>query len=251
MSGGRADAAGASEPARPLELSVVVPVYDEAPGIASLLRAWLTELGRLGVAHEVLVYDDGSCDGSAAAVEAVAAEHPQVVLSRHANRGHGPTILRGYREARGRWVAQVDGDGEVPPSQFGSLWELRDGVDIVIGCRKGRRSAGDRKIVSAVSRLAVRALFGRGIHDVNSPFRLYRGERLRDLLAALPPGDLFAPNVALAGLALRQRLRIAEIPVTFVSRRWGRPSLGSWKLWPAAARALRETVTVARARPPV
>ena len=239
-----------SAPAVPSpQLTLVIPVHDEVGGIVPLLRHWVTVLGRLGIDHELRVYDDGSRDGSGDALAALAAELPQLVLTRHANRGHGPTILRGYREARGAWVFQADGDGEIAPGELARLWELRDRHDLVLGRRTGRRSTPDRRLVSAVSRLAVRLLFGRGVGDVNTPFRLMRAERLREALAELPEPDLFAPNVALAGLAIRRGWRIAEVPVAFESRRWGRASLGSWRLWRAAARALRETWVVARGRP--
>lgn len=229
------------------ELSVVIPAYNEAAGIAGLVRAWTDEISSLGIAHEVLVYDDGSTDGTAGELERVAGERPAVRPASHPNRGHGPTVLRGYREARGAWVLQVDGDGEIAPEHFAALWARRDDGDLLLGRRVGRRDGAARAIVSTVARASVRLLFGGRVHDVNSPFRLVRRAALVGLLSQVPD-QAFAPNVLLTGLACRRGLRVVEIAVPNEGRRWGRASLASWGLWRKAAIALRQTAALARAR---
>lgn len=227
------------------QLSVVVPAYDEEGAIAGVVRGWAAMLDRLGVAYEIRVYDDGSRDGTAAVLDALAREVPALVVVHQENRGHGPTVLRGYREARGAWIFQVDGDDELPPDAFPTLWALRNDADLVLGIRTGRVQPIGRRIVSAVSRLAVRLLFGRGVHDVNVPYRLHRRAVLEGLLP-LVPDDTFAPNVALTGLAVRQGLVIREVPVLHRPRRTGTSSFGRLSMWRSAARALRETLSIAR-----
>jgi glycosyltransferase involved in cell wall biosynthesis len=227
------------------ELSVVVPVFNEEAAIGGVLRAWAAQLDRLGVSYELRVYDDGSDDQTPELLAGLGARLPRLCTFRHPNRGHGPTILRGYREAAGDWVFQADGDGEIPASAFSALWERRRDYDFLLGHRHGRHSPVHRRIVSLGSRLAVRTLFGSGLSDVNSPFRLVRGAALRDLLRFLPDG-LFAPNVALAGLAVRRGLRLCEIPVPHIDRVGDRGSLASWQIWRGAARTLLETMSVAR-----
>ncbi len=97
------------------------PAYNEADRVASVIEEWTTELDRLGVDYELVVYDDGSTDRTLQVLAACRARHSRLRVERHANMGHGPTILRGYREARGRWVLQLDGDGEVGPEAFGGF----------------------------------------------------------------------------------------------------------------------------------
>ena len=82
-------------------LTLVMPVYNEAAAIGGVVRSWAAELDRLGIDYEMRVYDDGSRDQSAAVLEQLSNEVPRLLVTRHSNRGHGPTILRGYREARG------------------------------------------------------------------------------------------------------------------------------------------------------
>src|SRR5262245_33978912 len=116
---------GDHAPLRRRQLSVVIPVYNEEATIADAVLEWAAELDRSAIDYELLVYDDGSCDHSGRRVEALRASIPRIVLRRHGNMGHGPTVLRGYREAHGEWIFQADSDGEVAPSSFRALWDVR------------------------------------------------------------------------------------------------------------------------------
>ncbi len=223
-------------------LSVVMPVYNEQGAIRDVLVAWDDEIARLGVPYELRVYDDGSRDGTPAILDEVARERPRVTAVHQPNRGHGPTIRRGYEEARGEWVFQVDSDDEMSPASFPDVWGRRD-ADLVLGYRVGRESPRVRRIVTAVSRWTVRSLFGAGVRDVNTPYRLYRSELLARLLPLVPP-DAFAPNVILPGLAIRAGARIVEVGVPHRGRRSGTAHLARLRLLAAAARSFIQTARV-------
>lgn len=227
-------------------LTVVMPVYNEAAAIGGVVRAWSAELDSLGIDYEMRVYDDGSRDTSAAVLEELSNQVPRLLVTRHSNRGHGPTILRGYREARGEWVFQTDSDGEMEPDSFRLLWEKRADYDFLLGIRGGRVWTPPRWVMTRASRLAVRMLFGGGVKDVNTPYRLMRRSALARLLEDLPD-DLFAPNVILSGLAVRRGLRVFEVEVPHQGRRTGKASLsGVRKLVKPATRSLRQTIAIAR-----
>src|ERR1041385_713858 len=106
-----------------------MPVYNEELGIADVVTAWIAMLNRLGVTYEFLLYNDGSKDGTGAKLDSLAARDPHVRVTHHTNRGHGPTVLRGYREARGEWVFQADSDDEIPAEAFEAVWRAREGRD--------------------------------------------------------------------------------------------------------------------------
>jgi dolichol-phosphate mannosyltransferase len=231
-----------------LELSVVIPVYNEAEAVTGVLDEWLAELERLGVRFEVAAYDDGSSDGSLALLETAAAGEPRLRVVSHPNRGHGPTILRGYHEATGEWIFQTDSDGELTPEEFESLWRQREGFDFLVGYRQGRRSSPSRAAVTVLSRLVVAMLFGRRIRDVNAPYRLMRRSSLMPLLAYLPE-DAFAPNVLLSGLVSRKGLRVTEAPVAQRPRRGGQGSLTSKRLWRGVFKTLRDAIHTSRRAP--
>jgi glycosyltransferase involved in cell wall biosynthesis len=229
----------------PLELSVVMPVFNEEAAIEAVVTDWLSRLESLDVAYELIVLDDGSTDATGAVLARLASAAPALHVIRHANRGHGPTVLRGYALTRGSWVFQVDSDGEIPSDEFPQHWTRRESYDVVIGRRTNRAMPLVRRGVSVMSRVSVQLLFGRGIHDVNVPYRLMRGALLRDVVQTLP-ADLFAPNVVLSGLAVRRGWRILEIPVAHVGRRHGQSSLGRLNVLRPAARSLWQTIRMAR-----
>jgi len=224
-------------------LSIVIPIFNEAERVADTIAAWTRETAGRGIACEILVYDDGSTDDTPRTLEDVARHHPTVRVTRHPNRGHGPTILRGYIEARGEWVLQIDGDDEVGTTPFAAFWDARDDFDLLIGQRTGRRLGPARRLLSRGAALAVRTWFGGALSDVNSPYRLMR----RSVLVRLLPGistDTFAPNVAITGLAIREGFRVGERAVA--SRPAARRRRASWSATRAAVLSLRQLLPIAR-----
>ena len=239
----RGGPAPASDPDGP-ELTVVIPVFGEAAHIEDLLGAWSSTLQSLRIDYVLCVHDDGSRDATRAILERLAGADARIEVVSHENRGHGPTILDGYRRARGRWVLQVDGDGEIAPDHFPALWSPRDGYDLLLGSRRRSFQSPARRVLSATAGLAVRALFGRGIGDVNVPYRLMRASALRPLLERIPAGS-FAPNLLLSGLAIRRGLRIHSHDVPVRARASGRSSLTGWRLWSGAWRSMVDVLRVA------
>ncbi len=224
-------------------LSIVMPVYNEVEAIPGVLRAWHAELERLGIDFEIRAYNDGSKDGTGPILDDLAQELPRLKAFHHNNRGHGPTILRGYQEAPAEWVFQVDSDDEMGPEGFEQLWRVRHDYDLLLGYRAGRLSSPGRKLITGVARLTVRMMFRRGFRDVNTPYRLMRGSELRKLLRHVPD-DTFAPNVSLTGLFGLFRLRVFEAPVGHQERQTGTVSIAGWKLWKSAARSLIQTLQI-------
>lgn len=219
-----------------------MPVYNEEACIAQVVSAWREALARLGIEFRMIVLNDGSCDGTAGELEAFAGDE-RVSIIHKPNSGHGPTLLEGYRRAarQAAWVFQCDSDDEMPPEAFEKLWQQREQLDAIFGIRTGRVQGPGRKLISAISRLAVRTLFAGGVRDVNVPYRLIRGEVLGPIVERLP-ADTFAPNVIISGAVAMGRWRIANEPVPHQGRRTGKVSIVKWRLWKAAARSLVQTI---------
>lgn len=225
-----------------IDLVVVMPVYNEVGCIEAVLHSWLTQLRGLGMPFCILVLDDGSTDGTPTVLHNFVGETEIQVISK-ANSGHGPTILEGYCRgvAQADWVLQVDSDGEISPEEFGLLWEKRKEYDALFGIRSGRVQTLDRKIISAVSRGLTRLLYGRGIADVNVPFRLMRSSMLAPVLAKIPP-DTLAPNIVISGMMVKRNVRVFQTPVSHENRTTGVSSIRNYKLLFFAARAFFQTV---------
>lgn len=230
------------------ELSVVVPAYNEEARIGAVANELLAWFDERHLDAELLARDDGSRDATAARLAEIAARDARLAVVSRPNRGHGPTLLEGFAAARGAWIAQLDGDGEVRAAALARLWERRAEADLLIAARRPRRRSAARKLLSAGARFALARLFGAALADPNSPCRLWRGEALRPLLAELP-GDLFAPNVVLCGLAARQRLRLLELDAGEPpSARPASSLAGAGRLLAVAVRSWRETARAARRR---
>jgi dolichol-phosphate mannosyltransferase len=225
-----------------LDLIVVMPVYNEEECIAAVVRSWRHQLEAMGLNFLITVLNDGSRDSTGAALEAFA-EDNRVRIVNKPNSGHGPTILRGYRVAveEARWVFQVDSDDEMKPNHFPRLWEKREKYDALFGVRVHREQDLARHLLSVGSRAMVRLLFGRGVRDVNTPYRLMRAEALRPIVTAIPD-DTFAPNVIISGVFSRHRNRIHNLPVPHENRKTGTGSLTSSKVWKVAFRSLVQTL---------
>ena len=232
-------------------LCVVMPVYNERDAIGPVLEKWHAALDGLGIDFEIRPYNDGSKDDTLAVMKAAAERlGPRISVRDKPNGGHGNTILTGYREAAADgfdWVFQIDSDDEMGPDGFSGLWERRNEYDFLVGIRDGRRQALPRKVVSLVSRLCVRIFYGKGVWDVNTPYRLMRVSAFRDFYAAIPL-TTFAPNVILSGLAARHSLKMFEMPVPQHDRTTGEVSIKKWKLLKAAAKSFWQTISFALSR---
>jgi len=226
-------------------LAVVMPVYNEAEIVASVLQKWRDELERLCIDYHIHVYNDGSRDNTLSVLQQAAAIiGPRIVVHDQKNAGHGPTILRGYRDncSSADWIFQIDSDDEMEPSHFGALWNNRENYDFLLGVRGGRRQPLPRKLVTLVSRKTVNLFYGNGINDVNSPYRLMRCSVFKSLYSQIPD-DTFAPNLIISGMAAKNITRCFQSLVPQRERHTGEVSIKRWRLFKAAVRSLVQTIS--------
>ena len=228
------------------KLCIVMPVYNEEGSIGAVLEKWTRALDELEINYVIRPYNDGSRDSSLSVMRAAAAKSPRIEVHDKPNGGHGHTILTGYREAARDgfdWIFQIDSDDEMGPERFHELWNKRTEFDFLVGRRDGRKQQLPRKIISLGSRLCVRLFYGKGIWDINTPYRLMRTNAFHQYFTEIPL-TTFAPNVVLSGLAARNGLRSYELPVPQHDRTTGEVSIRKWKLAKAAARSFLQTISL-------
>ncbi|HEX9992880.1 MAG TPA: glycosyltransferase [Acidimicrobiales bacterium] len=205
-------------PAGALRCSVVIPAYGEEARIGSTVRrvrAVLAPLAASGGA-EVVVVDDGSPDGTAAAARAAGADH---VIVLPANRGKGAAVRAGVLAARGRTVVFVDADLAYPPAQVVRLVEeVEAGWDVVVGSRRHVDTATLvrrrrlREVSGRLFNVLTRAvLLGRYL-DTQCGIKAFRADVAR-LLFSRGRLDGFAFDVELFHLVERAGLSLREVPV--------------------------------------
>lgn len=228
------------------QLRVIIPAYNEESALPSVIEEWLAALRAAATDFEIHLYNDGSCDGTAAIIDEASRREPRVIAHHQANRGHGPTVLAAYREhADADWLFQADADGEISAEHFSELWSLRHDQDLVLGRRTNRPQAWYRRVLTKSARHCVRLFSGHSFEDTNIPFRLMRSESFRpafDLMSA----NAYAPNVLVVTYAGRMKLRTKEVPVPYQDRRGPahRVSLCRWAR--NAARCAWDAITFHR-----
>ena len=167
--------------ANPTKTSVVIPAYNEAVSIASVVR----DLAAAAAWHEILVVDDGSSDGTGAQAVAAGAR----VLRHPYNKGNGAAVKTGIRHATGQLVLIVDADGQHQPSDAARLVSHLDAYELVVGARSTRTQANSaRRLGNAVLNRLASYLTEHHIPDLTSGFRAARRECLVEFLHLLPNG---------------------------------------------------------------
>jgi glycosyltransferase involved in cell wall biosynthesis len=206
-----------------LDLSVVIPVYNEEENLAPLWTELRDVLEGLRLRFEVVFVDDGSDDRSAEIIRGLREADPRLRLVRlKANAGETAATDAGFKAARGRWVVTMDADFQNDPADLPALLGKLDTWDAATGWRVDR-AAGDawvRRLSSRVANRIRNAISDETIHDSGCTFRAFRRECLRDL--TLYRGfHRFIPTL------LRMRgFRVVEVPVRNRPRRFGRSKYG-------------------------
>lgn len=207
-----------------VELSVVVPTYNEAGNIAQLASEIAAVLA--GRAFEVIVVDDGSSDSTAAETLGMRSTVPQLRLLRHAQRrGQSAALISGVRTARAAWVVTLDGDCQNDPRDIETLLAARDAardetVQLVVGMRVNRRDTPWRRIQSRVANAVRSRLLGDGTPDTGCGLKLF----LRETFLALPRFNHM--HRFLPALFLREGARVISVPVNHRPRAAGRSKYG-------------------------
>jgi dolichyl-phosphate beta-glucosyltransferase len=206
-----------------VRLSLIIPAYNEAerlPPYLSAVRRHLTD--QFGPDHEVLVVDDGSGDGTAAAVAERAWGWPQLRLLTHpANLGKGAAVRTGMLAAAGELLLFADADGATPIEEEQRLRAgLAAGAALAVGVRgaqAGDRVAWRRSLASRVFAGLARRLLGVAAADPQCGFKMFRRDAGRHLFRlGRETGYLFD----LEALALADRLgyRVAEVPIRWADQ---------------------------------
>jgi glycosyltransferase involved in cell wall biosynthesis len=206
-----------------VELSVVIPCFNEAERLENLLREWAQALETETPSFEIIVINDGSTDGSGRILDRLRKEMKFLRVIHQLNAGHDRAVRRGYELARGRYVLQVDANGCYEPTDFARMWPLRLSHPLVIAHRTHRLERFPWPLFALILRKLIQWFFGVTLQDPNVPFRLFLKEAALPHLARLP-GHLDSVNLWLAVLMMRENpTTVTEVAVPY-RRRPGAPS---------------------------
>lgn len=229
-----------------LDLTIVLPAYNEELSISDVVGQWCSVADRLGSAR-VLVVDDGSQDRTRQILNTLLSIHPELLVIHQQNGGHGSAILTGYRVAldmESDWIFQTDSDGQTSPADFEAFWSRRNECPFQAGLRNSRNDPAIRILLSRWHERIVDLLFGVPVRDPNVPFRLMRADLVKRYLELIPSGA-FAPNVMMSVLASRQGVFTSR-PVAHSARAAGQTSVKGWSMVRMGVRSVREYLAFRR-----
>ena len=211
-------------------LSVVIPVFNEAATIETLLeRVWQTRL-----AEEVIVVDDGSTDGTRDVLLSLAGRPGLKILHHARNRGKGAALRSAFPHVTGDAVLIQDADLEYDPADYALLLRplIEGRADVVFGTRFGGgrgamsrwRYAGNRFLTWLSNRFT-----GLRLSDMETGYKAFRREVLDRLAPGLRERGFGIEPEFVARLTAMPGMRIVELPITYRPRRWVEGKKIGWR----------------------
>ena len=203
-------------------ISIVIPLHNEERSVALLYDELEAALQPLGEEWEAVFVDDGSTDGSFAALTRLHAGHDNVrVIRLRRNFGKAAALAMGFDNAHGETVVTIDGDLQDDPSEIPRLLaKLDEGYDLVSGWKTRRRDPLQRRVPSRIFNWVTGRVSGLRLHDMNCGLKAYRAEVVQGMRLY---GELhrFIPV-----LAHYRGFRATELPVNHRPREHGRSRYG-------------------------
>ena len=206
-----------------LDVSVVVPLYNEEESLPELVEQLLASLRPSGERFELVLVNDGSSDQTAEVLEQVSQEVPEVVgVLLRKNYGQTAAMAAGFDVARGRIIVSLDGDLQNDPADIPLLLaKLREGYDLVSGWRHQRQDAElQRKLPSRIANRLIGRVTGVKLHDYGCSLKAYDRAVLSDMRLY---GEL---HRFLPALAFIEGARITEVKVNHRARQYGSSKYG-------------------------
>ena len=197
-------------------LSIVIPVYNEVDNVQPLVDDVVGEADKLGCEYELILVNDGSTDGSDAALDRASAGRPRVKVIHFAqNRGQTIAIRAGMEAATGTRLVLMDGDRQNDPSDIGPLLQRLDqGFACVSGWRKDRRDTIVRRWCSRLANAVVRWIAGVPVHDLGCTLKAYRAD-------AIDPAEMLGEMHRFLVLYAGARGKVTEMVVKHHARTAG------------------------------
>jgi len=206
-----------------VELTVVIPIRNEAPSLVELYREFTETLTAWGRPYEIIVVDDGSTDESFEILARLQAADSRLrVIRFRRNFGQTAAFAAGFAHARGRLIVTSDGDLQNDPHDIPAMIDLLERrYDIVCGWRKDRKDAlVSRRLLSTLANALISAVTGVHLHDYGCSLKVFRAEIVKDMRLY---GEM---HRFLPAIASEQTSSIGEMVVNHRPRKYGQSKYG-------------------------
>jgi glycosyltransferase involved in cell wall biosynthesis len=206
-----------------MDLSVVVPVYNEEESVALLCEKLHAAVSGLGIAYEIVLVDDGSHDRTWELLKELSHKYPCLRLIQfRRNFGQTAAMSAGFRESKGEIVVTLDADLQNDPADIPKLLELmKQGNDVVSGWRKDRKDPFiNRRLPSILANALISKITGVHLHDYGCTLKAYRREVMQNVHLY---GEMHRFIPALANWVGG---KVTEVPVNHQARQFGTSKYG-------------------------
>ena len=205
-----------------MDLSLIIPAFNESEALPELIGEIDQACEGLGLEWETIVVDDGSTDGTFGLISGMAETNPRVgVVRMRRNFGKSAALAAGFGVTRGETVITIDGDGQDDPADIPKLLAgLESGSDLVSGWKSERQDPFTRRFASKIFNWFTAKVTGVKLHDMNCGYKAYRGECARSIEVY---GEM---HRFLPVFAAQQGWRVSEIPVNHRPRLHGSSRFG-------------------------
>jgi glycosyltransferase involved in cell wall biosynthesis len=207
-----------------IDLSIVIPLFNEEENVKPLYAQLKEALESLGQSYEIIIVDDGSTDRSFELLKGLQAQDKRLrVIRFRRNFGQTAAFAAGFDYARGRVVVTMDADLQNDPADIPQLLEkLEEGYDVVSGWRVERWKSAwlTRRLPSVVANRLISETTGVHLHDYGCSLKAYRSEVVKNI-------NLYGQlHRFIPAMASWMGVSVAEIPVHYRSRQFGRSKYG-------------------------
>lgn len=200
-----------------INLSVVVPVFNEEESLPILVPKLVEVLNRLRLSYEMIFVDDGSSDASRSILKEMALKYPSLrIIVLKKNRGLSTALIAGMREARGKRIITLDSDLQNDPEDIPRLLDYLDRYDMATGWRQKREDPWLKRVSSKIANWIRNWLSGESIQDSACTLRAFKRECLDDL-------PIFnGMHRFLSTLVKMKGFQVIEVPVSHHPRKFGK-----------------------------
>jgi glycosyltransferase involved in cell wall biosynthesis len=205
-----------------MDISIVIPLYNEEESLPELHRRLTEVLSGMGKEYEIIFVDDGSTDRSLETLERLCREDGAHVRVRSFRRNFGKSaaLATGFQNARGAYVVTMDADLQDEPAEIPKLLSKLGEYDLVSGWKYPRRDPFTKRIPSKVINWLTAKLTGAKIHDMNCGLKVYKAEVVKGL-SLYGEQHRFIPALAHA-----DGFKVGEVQVTHHPRKFGHTKFG-------------------------
>lgn len=213
-------------------LYIVMPAYNEAENIESVVSSWYPVLDGKSEDSRLVIADSGSSDGTHEILQRLSSKYGKLRILSDTGKSHGEKLMALYNYViinGADYVFQTDSDGQTDPDEFPAFWDIRKEYDGIFGNRQVRGDGRMRAFVEHVVCFLLRIYFGVSLPDANAPFRLMKTEILKKYLYRLPD-DYNIPNIMMTTYFAFYEEKTTFREITFRPRQGGKNTINLYRI---------------------